>query len=94
MSREKSNAVKFDLNENLITITASNPDLGEAKDQINVDYSGEELSLGFNARYLLDALSAIKSDQVTFELQDSLSPTLLKEESAENYLCVVMPMRI
>ncbi|MEE9524334.1 MAG: DNA polymerase III subunit beta [Thermodesulfovibrionales bacterium] len=94
MSREKSNAVKFDIKENLITITASNPDLGEARDQINVDYSGEELSLGFNARYLIDALSAIKSDQVTFELQDSLSPTLLKEESSENYLCVVMPMRI
>ncbi|UCG78365.1 MAG: DNA polymerase III subunit beta [Nitrospirota bacterium] len=94
MSREKSNAVKFDITENLITVTASNPDLGEAKDEIDVEYSGEELSLGFNARYLIDALSAIGSDRVTFELKDSLSPTLLKEETSEDYLCVVMPMRI
>lgn len=94
MSREKSNAVKCDITENLITVTASNPDLGEAKDQISVDYSGEELSLGFNARYMLDALSAIGSESVEFELQDSLSPTLLKEISSENYICVVMPMRI
>ncbi|GBE00554.1 DNA polymerase III subunit beta [bacterium BMS3Abin07] len=94
MSREKSNAVKFDIAENLITVTASNPDLGEAKDQIVTNYSGDELSLGFNARYLLDALSAIDSDEVVFELQDSLSPTLLKGVSADNYICVVMPMRI
>jgi len=94
MSREKSNAVKFDIQENLITITASNPDVGEAKDQIEAAYSGDELSLGFNARYLIDALSAISSEEVVFELNDSLSPTLLKEKSSEDYLCVVMPMRI
>lgn len=94
MSREKSNAVKLDITPKLITITASNPDLGEAKDEMNVAYEGEELSLGFNARYMIDVLSAMDAEEVAFELQDNLSPTLLKEVSSDNYLCVIMPMRI
>lgn len=94
MSKEKSNAVKIDVKDNSMTITASNPDLGEAKDEVSVNYTGEEISLGFNARYIIDALSAMDSEEVTFELQDPLSPTLLKESTSENYRCVVMPMRI
>jgi len=93
MSREKSNAIKVDLKQGTMTITASNPELGEAKDEVTVDYAGDDLTLGFNARYLLDALSAISSDDVVFEIQDPLNPTLLREGGAENYLCVIMPMR-
>lgn len=94
MSREKSNAVKADIADNMLSLSASNPDLGEAKDEMKVDYKGEALSLGFNARYLLDALGAMSGEKVVFELQDPLSPTLLKEEGNENYQCVIMPMRV
>lgn len=94
MSREKSNAIKADIIEGTLTISASNPDLGEAKDEFKVEYKGEDLSLGFNARYLLDALNAMTGDSVVLELQDPLSPTLLREEGDENYKCVIMPMRI
>jgi DNA polymerase-3 subunit beta len=94
MSREKSNAIKVDLAENLITITSSNPDIGEAQDQIAVEYAGEELSLGFNARYLLDTLEAMSSEKVVMELQAPLSPVLIREEADEAYRCVIMPMRI
>ncbi|MBI5641278.1 MAG: DNA polymerase III subunit beta [Nitrospirae bacterium] len=94
MSREKSNAVKVDLSENLITITSSNPDLGEAQDEISVEYKGESLSLGFNARYLIDILESMVSENIIMELQASLSPVLLREEKDESYRCVLMPMRI
>jgi DNA polymerase-3 subunit beta len=94
MSRERSNAIKMDLADNLVTITSSNPDLGEAKDEIAVDYSGETLSLGFNARYLIDILDAMSAERVVMELQAPLSPVLIREEQDEAYRCVVMPMRI
>jgi DNA polymerase-3 subunit beta len=94
MSRERSNAIKVDLSEGLIALTSSNPDLGEAHDEIVVEYKGESLSLGFNARYLLDILEVMASERVALEMQAPLSPVLVTEENDENYRCVIMPMRI
>jgi DNA polymerase-3 subunit beta len=94
MSRERSNAVKVDISGGLIALSSSNPDLGEARDEISVDYKGDELSLGFNAKYLIDILEAMDSERISMELQAPLSPVLLKEENDADYLCVIMPMRI
>jgi DNA polymerase-3 subunit beta len=94
MSRERSNAIKIDLSENLITISSSNPDLGEAQDEISVEYKGEDLSLGFNARYLIDVIEAMSSEKIIMEMQAPLTPVLIKEEKDEDYRCVIMPMRI
>ena len=94
MSRETSNAVKLDIEDNRMALSSSNPDLGEAKDELAIEYSGEALTLGFNARYLLDVLNAMTSERVAFELKDQLSPTLLRPEGDDSYRCVVMPMRI
>lgn len=94
MSRERSNAVRVDIAGGSLAVSSSNPDIGEARDEIGVEYEGEDISAGFNARYLMDALDAMTSEKVIFALQDPLSPTLLKEEGKEDYKCVVMPMRI
>ncbi|GAB4388606.1 MAG: DNA polymerase III subunit beta [Thermodesulfovibrionales bacterium] len=94
MSRERSNAIKVELEPGLLRLSSSNPDLGEARDEVAVDYKGEALAVGFNARYLLDVLQAMTAESVVFELQDQLSPTLLREAGDESYRCVVMPMRI
>jgi DNA polymerase-3 subunit beta len=94
MSRERASAVRCDLGHDTLIVSSSNPDLGEAKEEIAVDYKDEKLSLGFNARYIIDALGAMVSEKVTLELQDPLSPVLMKEEGNEDYKCVIMPMRI
>jgi len=94
MSRERASAVRFDIDNGLLTVSSSSPDLGEAKETVVIDYKGEKLSLGFNARYLLDVLSAMTSEKVVLELQDPLSPVLLREDGNEHYKCVIMPMRI
>ncbi|NOZ26081.1 MAG: DNA polymerase III subunit beta [Nitrospirae bacterium] len=94
ISRDQSNAVKIDVSPGRLTITASNPDIGEAQDEIGIDYDGVDISLGFNARYLLDALNALTAERVIFELQEPLSTTLLREEGNEKYKCVIMPMRM
>jgi DNA polymerase-3 subunit beta len=94
MSRERASAVRFDLEEEKLTVSSSSPDLGEAKEEVGVDYKGEKVSLGFNARYMLDVLGAMTSDKVVLELQDPLSPVLVKEDGSDEYKCVIMPMRI
>jgi len=94
MSRERSNAIRVDANDGTLTLSSSNPDIGEARDEIKADYTGDALSMGFNAKYLLDALQAMESDKVIMELLDPLSPTLLRPEGDESYRCVIMPMRI
>jgi DNA polymerase-3 subunit beta len=94
MSRERASAVRFDLEEDKLTVLSSSPELGEAKEEIAVDYKSDTLTLGFNARYVLDVLGAMTSETVTFELQDPLSPVLVKEGGNAEYKCVIMPMRI
>jgi DNA polymerase-3 subunit beta len=94
MSRERASAVKCDLDQDTLIVSSSNPDIGEAKEEIAVDYKDEKLSLGFNARYIIDVLGAMISEKVILRLQDPLSPVLMKEEGNEDYRCVIMPMRI
>jgi DNA polymerase-3 subunit beta len=94
MSRERASAVRFDLEEDKLTVSSSSPDLGEAKEEVAVEYKGDKLTLGFNARYMLDVLGAMTTDRFSLELHDPLSPVLIKEEGTENYKCVIMPMRI
>ena len=94
MSKERSNAVRMDLSDNLVVITSSNPDMGEAQDELAVAYTGENLSMGFNARYLIDILAAMSSENIILEMQAPLSPVLVKDEKDEGYRCVIMPMRI
>lgn len=95
MSKEKSHAVRIDFNEGALSVFANDPEIGEASDFMDVDYSGEPLTLGFNARYILDALSIMTGQIVIFELKDTLSPTLLTEQTDnKDYKCVLMPMRI
>lgn len=94
LSADKSNAVKISLSENRLRIAANNPDLGEAKDDVEVDYKGAALNIGFNARYLIDVLSALESDKVVIELGDEHSPGVIHAPKDKSFLAVVMPMRV
>ena len=75
-------------------ITSSNPDLGDAREELDIDYAGETLAIGFNAKYLLDAINAVQSKEVRFSFQDELSPSRLSPPDDEKTIAVVMPMRI
>lgn len=93
MSRERSNAVKMEIDPNNMVLSASNPDLGEAVDEVTVEYSGTPMTLFFNARYILDVLNVMTSDNVIFKLNEPLSPAMILEEQRDDYICIVMPMR-
>ncbi|MFQ5917661.1 MAG: DNA polymerase III subunit beta [Candidatus Binatia bacterium] len=94
LSEERTKPVALQLAAGTLRISASNSELGEAEETLRVDESGEELTIGFNSRYLLDALSPLETDQVVFELKDGLSPGVVKSFGEDTYLCVIMPMRI
>ena len=94
LSSEKSKGVKINLKKDLITLTSSNPDLGDAKEELDVIYSGDEISIGFNAKYIIDILQVIKTENISFNLKDNISPGRINPENDENYLTVIMPMRL
>jgi DNA polymerase III subunit beta len=94
LSKEKTNAVKLQLEKDLLVLSTNNPDVGEATEELSVEYQGEAISIGFNSRYLMDVLTAMERQTIFLELTDALSPCLITEEGDENYKCVVMPMRV
>jgi DNA polymerase-3 subunit beta len=94
LSADKSYAVKLNLTTDQLRITSQNPDLGEAKDDVQVSYRGPELNIGFNARYLMDALTVLDGEEVQLELGDEHSPGVLHGPGERTSMAVVMPMRV
>jgi DNA polymerase-3 subunit beta len=94
LSNQKSKGITLTLTSGTLRISSNNPELGDAVEEIDVDYSGEEMKIGFNAKYLLDVLNTIEDDQVSLELNDHLSPGLIRPNGDSDYTCIVMPMRI
>ena len=96
LSDQRSHAVKFMLAKEGVEISSSSPEYGEAKEIIEKELKGEPVSIGFNAQYLLDFLSAASEGPISFELKDEQSAGQLRPlgDEASRYRYVVMPMRI
>jgi DNA polymerase-3 subunit beta len=94
MAEERNKPVKLALSPASLKVSASSQELGEAEEILDVDYAGEEMVIGFNSRYLLEAMSALEKDQVVLEIKDAQSPGVIKSVEGEGYCCVIMPMRI
>ena len=94
MAEERNKPVKFVLGPAALRLAASSQDLGEAEETIDVDYAGEEVTIGFNSRYVLDAIAAVEREQIVLEFKDALSPGVIRSVEEEGYACVIMPMRI
>ncbi len=94
LARDKTNAIRFRFAPGRLLLTAENPDLGEAEEEILADYQGEEMAVGFNASYLLDVLGAMDREVISLGLHDPLSPCLIRQAEDREYLCVIMPMRV
>ncbi len=96
LSTERSRGIRFNIEKNQIKLFSSNPEIGEARDKVDIEYKGEEMEIGFNSQYLLDFLTVIKSENVFLELKDENSAVLLKPavDDEIQYLYVLMPMKI
>jgi DNA polymerase-3 subunit beta len=94
VASDKSGSVRFHVAEGTVRITSENPDVGEGSEELDVDYAGEPVEIGFNVRYLLDALSALIEDDVALELGGQLDPGVIKPVGPTDFVGVIMPMRI
>ena len=94
LSNEKYRGIRLNAKPNLLVLQAHNPEQEEAEDQIEVSYSSEEVEIGFNVNYLLDALAAIDGDRVQIGLTDSNSSCLISAPGGGTARYVVMPMRL
>src|SRR3954471_25086412 len=93
MSSE-TRGVKVAATKEGITITSDNPDLGEVREELEAEYAGEPIAIGFNPKYVVELLGQMQSDQVTLSLGGELDPGLIQPLGGDAYLGVVMPMRI
>jgi DNA polymerase-3 subunit beta len=94
LAAEGGRGVKLQVSPGKLLISARNPDLGEATEEIDLDYAGETVSIGFNARYLLDCLGVFRAKEVEIGLVDELSPVAIRPTDDPDALAVVMPMRL
>ena len=96
VSNDKSGGVRLMLEEGRLRIVSENPDVGEGSEELDVDFAGEPVTIGFNARYILDVLNSLTEDEVALELSGELDPGVIKPvgDTASHFVGVVMPMRI
>ena len=94
IASDKTWGIRFSLEKGKLSIEADNPDLGNAKEGMDVDYKGAALQIGFNARYFIDLLTEMSGKDVSVELGGDLDPALIKPCDGSDYLGVVMPMRL
>ncbi|MGQ0384661.1 MAG: DNA polymerase III subunit beta [Gammaproteobacteria bacterium] len=94
LANEKYRGIRLALKKNLLTLQAHNPEQEEAEEQVEVNYKGDELEVGFNVSYLLDALSAVDGSEVEIGVTDGNSSCLVRAPGASSARYVVMPMRL
>lgn len=87
-------AIKIEIKDNLIILNSQNADIGSAKDEFVVDYSGKPLLLGFNCRYFIDSLQVMEGNIVTISINSQESPCVITSNEDDGFLSVIMPMKI
>ena len=94
LSSEKFKGIKFEIAAGVMEISSSNPELGEAREEVEISYGGEPLTSRFNARYLIDVLSVLTDTDVEIMLKDELSPAIMRPAGDDGFKSVIMPMRL
>ncbi|WP_029552388.1 DNA polymerase III subunit beta [Thermocrinis jamiesonii] len=88
--------VKLSFTKDLLLLEISEPEFGEGKDEVDIDYSGEPIEIGFNGKYILEALDSFDSDRIYIKAFDADSPVIFEsvDFNKDPYLCLIMPMRL
>lgn len=94
LSNEKYRGIRLIIRDSGVVMQAHNPEQEEAEEELEVTYSGEDIEIGFNVNYLLDAIGAVDGDEVRMSVQDSNSSCLVRQPGKDDSKFVVMPMRL
>ena len=94
MAKEgNSNLVRLDVQEDILVIT-SNSQLGNVREEVNINLQGEGIQIAFNSRYLLDVLKSMEEEEIVIELTSSVSPCVIKGKNSNNAKYLVLPVRL
>lgn len=94
LSSEEYKGVIFDFSDDKLMVTATNPDIGESKENMVIDFKGENISVAFNPRYFTETLGVIEDNKIMLSIIDGEKPCFIEGEKDKNFLSVIMPMRI
>jgi len=94
LADEKSKMVRFEIQKGSLTLVSDNTDLGAAVEEVAIEYDGDEVSIGLNAKYVLDILNVMDVEAVTFNLKDQNHSCLFTSVNDDQYKSIVMPMRL
>lgn len=94
LTSEKFKGVRVNIEPGVLRIASSNAEQEEAKEELEIDYAGDAIEIGFNVTYLMDALANMSQDMIKIELQDTNSSALITVPEQAGFKYVVMPMRI
>ncbi len=94
IANEKSPVIKFKLLQNILNLNTVNNESSTASEDLNISYSGEEIEIGFNSKYIMDIVNNLEDEEITINLKDNSSPIIALENSNTNLVYVLMPMRV
>ena len=92
LSNKKSKEITFTFSEGKMKITSNDPELGNAKEELDVEFSGDQCEIGFNANYIMDILSSFSEEKFVLCFKNNSSPMIIRPEKDKDYTCVVMPI--
>ena len=94
ITNERSPAIKFKLLKDIMNMTSADSENGLATEDINTEYTGDEMEIGFNSKYILEMINNLEDDEITLHFKDSASPVTAIEENNPGLIYVLMPMRV
>ena len=94
LSNEKTNGIKTILTKNQLTISANHPSLGHATEILPVSYEGDDIEIGFNAKYMLDSLHVLDVAEIIYEFNNELSPVIMRSDEEPDFLGIIMPLKL
>jgi DNA polymerase-3 subunit beta len=94
LSSDDYKGVIFNFSDDKLVITSTNPDIGESKEDMTIEFSGEPITVMFNPRFFIDTLSVVDDEKILISIVNEEKPCLIEGEKDQTYLSVIMPMRI
>ncbi len=94
MASDKYNGVKIKISADRMLLNSTNPDVGEANDEVDIAPQEKEMEVVYNVRYLIDAVEVVDDEKVVFEMREKLRPGTIRPAAKTNYLCIVMPLKM
>ena len=94
IANEKSPVIKFKLLQNILNLNTINNESSTASEDLNVNYNGDEIEIGFNSKYIMDIVNNLEDEEISINLKDNTSPIIALENSNTNLVYVLMPMRV